>query len=89
MYNTSFCKYLTKLTVVFALFALLPIVLGSFGIASTIGSYLMSILCFFIITIVSAKLVLGENRYVRFYAIVFIVEILMPFGMNIYLCMML
>ena len=76
MYNTSFCKYLTKLTVVFALFALLPIVLGSFGIASTIGSYLMSILCFFIITIVSAKLVLGENRYVRFYAIVFIVEIL-------------
>ena len=76
MYNTSFCKYLTKLTVVFALFALLPIALGSFGIASTIGSYLMSILCFFIITIVSAKLVLGENRYVRFYAIVFIVEIL-------------
>ena len=76
MYNTSFCKYLTKLTVVFALFALLPIALGSFGIASTIGSYLMSILCFFIIMIVSAKLVLGENRYVRFYAIVFIVEIL-------------
>ncbi len=76
MNNVSFYRYLTKSILIFVLFALLPIAFGSLGINTTTGSYLISILCFFIITIVSAKLILGKSRYIRFYAIVFIVEIL-------------
>lgn len=77
MNNTSFSLYFSKIVIILALFAVLPVVLGLFGFDGTFDSYLVSVFCFFFLTIVGAKLILGGKRYVRFYAIVFIVEILL------------
>lgn len=76
MYN-SFTIYLSKIAIIIVLFALLPVVLGSIYSNDTLGSYLISVLCFFCLTIVSAKLILGKGKYIRFYSIVFIVEIIL------------
>lgn len=77
MNKTSFGIYFRNIAIIFTLFAILPIVLGSLGFDGTLGSYMISVLCFFLLTIVGAKLILGEKRYVRFYTIVFIFEILL------------
>lgn len=77
MNKTLFGIYFRNIAIILTLFAILPIVLGSLGFDGTLGSYMISVLCFFLLTIVGAKLILGEKRYVRFYTIVFIFEILL------------
>ncbi len=76
MYNT-FIIYLNKIAIISVLFILLPVVLGSIYSNDTLSSYLISVLCFFFLTIISAKLILGEQNYIRFYSIVYIVEIIL------------
>ena len=75
MHSNSFNTYLSKIIIIFMLFVLLPIALGPIGSNSTLGSYLISVLLFFLLTVISAKLILYKSKYVRFYAVAFIVEI--------------
>lgn len=77
MFRNTFGAYLKNIVIIFTLFALLPIVLSTIGCNNTLSSYIFSVLTFFILTIISANLILHESKYVRFYAIAFIVEIIL------------
>lgn len=77
MNKVSFSAYFRNIAVLLLLFTTLPLLLGLLGLNGTLGSYIISILCFFLLTLIGAKLILNEGKYIRFYAIVFITEILL------------
>lgn len=77
MNKVSFSAYFRNIAVLLLLFTILPILLSLLGFNGTLGSYIISILCFFLLTLIGAKLILNEGKYICFYAIVFITEILL------------
>lgn len=68
----NFNSYLSGIALISVLFFGLPMALGTIGELPTAGSYIRALLCFFILTIVSASLLLGK-RYVKFYSLSFFV----------------
>lgn len=77
MNKNTFSVYCKKIAILLLLFAILPVLLGMLGYNGTVGSYLTSFFCFFILTLVSAKIILNKRIYVKFYALVFVFEILL------------
>lgn len=73
--NITFKTYLSKILIIFALFVFLPMVLSPLA-NNTTSSYITSCVCFFIITIVSVKLILGDKKYIKYYAFAFIIQII-------------
>lgn len=71
----TFSSYFSKISIIAVLFLTLPMLFSLGGDLSTAGSYICSCLCFFTLTLISVKLLLG-NKYMRYYAITFIVQIL-------------
>lgn len=71
MKKITFNSYLSSIVIIAILFFGLPMLLSSMGELTTAGSYIRALLCFFILTIVSAFLLLGR-RYVKFYSFSFI-----------------
>lgn len=69
----TFNSYLTKILMVSVLFITLPMAFSFAGNLPTAASYLESFSCFFIMTILSVRILLGP-KYVRFYTIAFIVQ---------------
>lgn len=72
MKKITFNSYLSNIAFIAVLFFGLPMLLASLGELSTAGSYIRALFCFFILTIVSALLLLGR-RYVKFYSFTFVV----------------
>ncbi len=73
--TTSFNSYLTQILVIAVLFVILPMLFGSFGELNTTASYLRSCGVFFILTLVSVKLILGKE-YVIYFSIAFVIQLL-------------
>lgn len=71
----TFNSYLSKIVLIAVLFTTLPMLFSIGGEPSTTWSYIRSCLCFFALTLISVWLLLGK-KYVRFYAIAFIVQIM-------------
>lgn len=57
------------------MFFTLPIVFSVGGELSTTGSYLVSCICFFILTLISVYLILGK-KYISYYVIAFTIQII-------------
>lgn len=72
MRKPAFVSYCATITIVAILFITIPIVLGLLGDLSTRDSYLRSVVCFFILTIISSRVLLGK-KYVRYYLAAFVV----------------
>lgn len=66
--------YIRNLLFLGILFILLPIFFGNFA-QSTLSSYISSVICFFILTVTGVKLVLKEFRYVKFYALAYVIQV--------------
>lgn len=79
----TFVSYFSKVIIIAALFVFLPMLFSPFA-TSTASSYISSCICFFIITLVGVKLFLIENRYVKFYALAFIIQIVLGLGHYLY-----
>lgn len=73
--TVTFSSYLFKILIIAVLFIALPMAFSFGGQLPTTGSFLVSCVCFFILTIVSAWLILGKH-YVRFYTITFVLQII-------------
>lgn len=71
----TFNSYLIKMLIIAALFVMLPMLFGSFGELNTTASYLRSCGVFFILTLVSVKLILGKE-YIKYYSIAFVIQLL-------------
>ncbi len=82
--TTSFNSYLTKILIIAALFVCLPMAFGSMA-TDTTRSYIVSSICFFLITLIGVKLILGKNKYVRFYAFAFVIQLLIGLAHYLYL----
>lgn len=72
----TFSSYLLRIGIITLLYLTLPILFSDFTFGTT-SSYLASILCFYILLLCSIKLILKENKYVRFYTIAFIIQLLL------------
>ena len=73
--KVTYNSYFIKIVLLSVLYFTLPMVFGFIGDLSTYGSYVRSIFYFFLLTIISVILFLGKT-YVKFYSIVFVVQIL-------------
>ena len=79
----SFGSYLTKILIIALLFVYLPMVFGSMA-TNTTSSYIVSSICFFLITLIGVKLILGKNKYVGFYAFAFVIQLLIGLAHYLY-----
>lgn len=73
--KNSFRSYLSRIGIIALLYLTLPMLLSPFA-SDTLSSYIASALCFFILSICSIKLILKEGKYVRFYSIAFVLQLL-------------
>lgn len=72
----TFSSYLSRIGIIALFYLTLPILLSGFA-SDTTSSYIASVLCFYILLLSSIKLILNENKYLRFYSIAFIVQLLL------------
>lgn len=83
MYQSiTFKSYLSNILIIAALFIFLPMAFSPLATTTT-NSYIASCICFFIITLVGAKLVLKKSKYIKYYAVAFIIQIIV--GLSHYL----
>lgn len=73
----NFREYAIKILVVVLSFICLPILFGSISGDSTLMSYFIAALCFFLLLILAVGLVLRDGKYVRFYAISYIIQLVL------------
>lgn len=71
----TFSSYLSRIGIIVLLYLTLPILFSGFA-SDTTSSYIVSALCFYILLLISIKLILKEKKYLRFYSIAFIVQLL-------------
>lgn len=71
----TFSSYLSRIGIIALLYLTLPILLSGFA-SDTTSSYIASVLCFYILLLSSIKFILKEKKYLRFYSIAFIVQLL-------------
>jgi|GEM_PF-1794146 len=64
-------SYLIKVSTIALLFVLLPMVFGSMGSSTTFSNFLCSISCYFVLVVVSAKMILNESKLVRYFVIAY------------------
>lgn len=74
--EVTFRSYFTKILIIAGLFIVLPMMFAPMA-QTTTSSYLASVACFFLLTIISIKLILGEREYVRYYTIAFIIQLIL------------
>lgn len=72
--NITFRSYFTRIFILAILYIALPMFFSPWAV-STVSSYCMSVLCFFILTLCGVRLILKDSYYIRFYAITFLVQI--------------
>lgn len=84
MKKITFNSYFFSILIVSVLYFILPIVFSISGDLSTLGSYIRSWLCFFILTIISSRLILGK-KYTTFYATAFVLLTLLGLGHYLWL----
>lgn len=73
--TVTFSSYLFKILIIAVLFIALPMAFSFGGQLPTTGSFLVSCVCFFILTLVSVYLILGV-KYIKYYAFAFIIQII-------------
>lgn len=71
----SFNNYLLKIFAIAILFVVLPMIFGCIDSDSSLASFLISCCCFFILFIISTKLILEDNRLLKFYALSFVFQL--------------
>jgi hypothetical protein len=71
----TFYSYFTKILTISGLYLILPMIFGS-SAASTTESYIRSVICFFVLLLVTVKLILNDNKYVKYYSITFFVQVI-------------
>lgn len=71
----TFNSYLTKILIIAGLYLILPMLFSFGSNLSTAGSYVATVLCFLILVTISVFLLLGK-KYVRFYVIAFLVQVI-------------
>lgn len=81
--SLSFKSYLLKIGLIVLLFIYLPI-LFSFASGSTIGAFLASSACFWLLLNISTYLILQEKKYLRYYAIAFLLQLIIGVGHYLY-----
>lgn len=74
-HTITFSSYFIKILIIAGLFIALPMLFSFGSNLSTAGSYAVSVLCFFLLVVISIRLLLGK-KYLRFYIIAFIIQIL-------------
>ena len=82
MQRVTFSSYLSKIIIIATLYFTLPLLFAFVGELSTTGSFIGSVVFFFIMLFVSVQLLLGR-RYLKFYLTAFVV--LIALGLTHYL----
>lgn len=80
----TFNSYLKKILCIAVLYITLPILLSGLAGSNTTSSYIASVICFLILTLISVKLILGANKYVKFYAAAFVIQVLIGLAHYLY-----
>ena len=71
----TFHSYLSRIGVIALLYLTLPILFLGWASATT-SSYSASALCFYVLLLISIKLILKEKKYIKFYSVAFVVQLL-------------
>lgn len=82
MKSITFNDYFGRIVIVAVLYVALPMAFSVMGDLTTGGSYVRAVLCFFVLLMLSALILMGK-RYVRFYAIAYL--LLVALGLVHYL----
>lgn len=80
----NFREYAIRIIIVVLSFIYLPILFGSISGDSTLVSYIIAALCFFLLLILAVGLVLRDGKFVRFYAISYIVQLVLGVAHYLY-----